>query len=155
MRPATPADLDLIVEQTRSAMARYVDFAPEGWSVDRVDPAEHRRRILATLENPEAVAEIAEGGAGHFAWQPQEGRAHLLALFVEPHAWGTGLATRLHARAIATMRERGFAEATLITPAGQARARRFYEREGWRATGDERFAEGFGLVMVGYRRDLA
>ena len=89
MRPATPADVDAILTQTRAAIARYDEFAPHGWGVDRLDPQEHRARILATLENPEAVVEFDDDGAGHFAWRPEHGRAHLLALFHRgrpPHA---------------------------------------------------------------------
>ena len=153
LRRCGPADAEALLARTRAAMTRYVDFAPAGWSVERVDPHEHLARIRATLENPDAVAEAAEDGSGHFAWRPEDGRGHLLALFVEPHAWGTGVAKRLHDRAIETMRERGLTEAMLLTPAGQARARRFYEREGWRLHA-ERFDERFGLDVAEYRRDL-
>jgi hypothetical protein len=38
-------------------------------------------------------------------------------------------------------------------PSGQARARRFYEREGWQAAG-ELFDNPLGLLLVEYRRGL-
>lgn len=154
MRRATPADVDTILEMTRSAFARYAEFAPAGWTLDRVDPEAQRARILATLESPDAVVELFADGAGHFAWRPERDSARLLALFVEPHAWGTGLATRLHDRALATMRERDFSRASLATPAGQARARRFYERERWEPAGETEFSDAFGLELIEYRRAL-
>ena len=42
----------------------------------------------------------------------------------------------------------------LFTPAPQARARRFYEREGWAAVGDEFHDPGPNLVVIEYRRAL-
>jgi predicted GNAT family N-acyltransferase len=41
----------------------------------------------------------------------------------------------------------------LFTPEGQARARRFYEREGWVQYG-EPFEAGLGIPLVEYRREL-
>jgi hypothetical protein len=42
----------------------------------------------------------------------------------------------------------------LFTPAAHARARRFYEREGWVAAGDEFHDAGPNLALVEYRRAL-
>ena len=56
---------------------------------------------------------------------------HFRHLFVRRPFWGSGVAVELHAEAVAEMRRRGIRTARLFTPADQARARRFYEREGW------------------------
>jgi len=74
-------------------------------------------------------------------------------MFARPAHWGTGLAPDLLARAVVAARERGFTAMRLFTPAGQARARRFYEREGWslvREFDDDRL----GLRVAEYRREL-
>ena len=42
----------------------------------------------------------------------------------------------------------------LWTPAGAAQARRFYEREGWRLSGEEEPESGFGLPLVQYERAI-
>ena len=62
--------------------------------------------------------------------------AHVSNLFVRRDRWGGGLARELHRTAIDQACERGFREFRLFVAAGQTRARRFYEREGWRAAGD-------------------
>jgi hypothetical protein len=41
----------------------------------------------------------------------------------------------------------------LFTPRDQARARAFYEREGFEHTGWEAFEEAIGLVLVEYARE--
>jgi hypothetical protein len=45
--------------------------------------------------------------------------------------------------------------ARLWTPTGQARARAFYERRGWYATGTEQYNPGLGLDVTEYRLVLA
>jgi GNAT superfamily N-acetyltransferase len=64
------------------------------------------------------------------------------------------LASAFHAAAVKAARERGFGQMRLITPAAQGRARRFYEREGWVAVGDEFHDAGPDLALVEYRRAL-
>ena len=63
---------------------------------------------------------------------PVPGTAHFWQLFVRQDLWGTGLAGDLHDRAVTEMRSRGYTRARLLTPTGQARARAFYKRRGWR-----------------------
>jgi len=65
----------------------------------------------------------------------------LEAMYVRPGAWGTGLADRLHAAAVEELRRRGGDRARLWVLAGNERARRFYERHGWRADGTSRVVE--------------
>ena len=153
VRPATPDDAEALVAQTQAAFARYAYFAPQEW-LDALDFDDQLARLRDTLENPDAVVMVSEDGAGHFAWRREERRAHLLALFVEPHRWGSGLAGELHAHTLQTMRARGYRQASLFTPAGQARARRFYEREGWYRVGEAYLKDPFGLDLVEYHRQL-
>jgi GNAT superfamily N-acetyltransferase len=61
------------------------------------------------------------------------------------------MATALHAAVVREARERGFTAMRLFTPAAQARARRFYEREGWTVLGDASDAPEFGMPLVEYR----
>jgi GNAT superfamily N-acetyltransferase len=77
-------------------------------------------------------------------------------LFVREPFWGTGLATRLLARAVeeASAVPR-YTAMRLHTPAEHVRARRFYEREGWTADAPPFYEPMLGLTLVTYRRALA
>jgi len=79
--------------------------------------------------------------------------AHLGRLFVRPAYWGAGVATALHDAAVAEAAARGFSRMRLFTPASHARARRFYEREGWRAVA-ELPESPIGLPLIEYRCGL-
>jgi RimJ/RimL family protein N-acetyltransferase len=59
----------------------------------------------------------------------------LRALYVVPEAWGTGAAQELMSTALAAMRAGGQRQAILWVVEENARARRFYEREGWSPDG--------------------
>ena len=87
-------------------------------------------------------------------WRYDPSLVHLLNLFVRREFWGTGVASALLAAAVAEARERGYAQMRLFTPARQARARRFYEREGWAVAGDEFHDAAPDLVVIEYRRAL-
>jgi GNAT superfamily N-acetyltransferase len=80
--------------------------------------------------------------------------AFLWRLFVEPPWFGSGLALLLHDEALREARTRGYSSIRLFAAAGQARARRFYEREGWVAAGPPFMQKSFGMDVVDYRRSL-
>ena len=65
----------------------------------------------------------------------------LEAMYVRPSAWGSGLADELHAAAVAELGRRGTERARLWVLDGNGRARRFYERHGWRPDGSSRVVE--------------
>ena len=65
----------------------------------------------------------------------------LNGLYVRPEAWGTGVAGELHDRAVAALRAAGVPRARLWVLEGNTRARRFYERRGWREDGTTRVVE--------------
>jgi ribosomal protein S18 acetylase RimI-like enzyme len=56
--------------------------------------------------------------------------------------------------AVDQMRDRGYERGQLRVVVDNHRARRFYERRGWRFTGDEGFNEELGLVLADYRLTL-
>jgi GNAT superfamily N-acetyltransferase len=62
-------------------------------------------------------------------------------LYVVPERWGTGLAGELHDRALALVRDLGSERCHLWVLEDNSRARRFYERRGWRQNGQTRVVE--------------
>jgi ribosomal protein S18 acetylase RimI-like enzyme len=165
IRRATLADVPALAETQRQGFEGYAGFTPPGWTPP--DPHTEAAGIRDRLSQPDAWCVIAHAGgavaghAGFLAAREREGDrelipglAHFWALFVREPYWGSGLARRLHALALAEARARGYARMRLYTPSGQARARAFYEREGWTTDGAEWFEPMLGLDLVEYRRSL-
>ena len=73
----------------------------------------------------------------------------LRALYVMPEHWGTGAAAALHRRVLGLL-----GDATLTVIRDNARARRFYERNGWLLEGDDEphDFDGTTVAFVRYRR---
>ena len=82
----------------------------------------------------------------------EPGERELFAIYVLPDFWGTGAAPGLMHAAVAALRARGTAAAILWVLDDNPRARRFYEREGWRPDGSAE-SEYLGLTvpLVRYR----
>ena len=76
-------------------------------------------------------------------------------LYVVPTRWGTGLARHLHDAALERVRAGGSERCHLWVLAHNARARRFYERLGWRENGTTRVVPfPPNPIDVGYSIDL-
>jgi GNAT superfamily N-acetyltransferase len=162
-READADDARAIAAAAVEAFQDYRSFAPEGWEPPLLEPEVERLRPLLAGDDLWCVLAERDGRlAAHSAFQAarssiapsEDGQlAHLRALFVDRAWWGCGLARTLHSMALEEAARREFTAIRLFTPAGQARARRFYEREGWVATG-EPFVYPLGLPLVEYRRGL-
>lgn len=142
LRPAMPSDVGAMQTLIGEAFRAYGEFAARGWRAPDTDGG--ARRMREHLRRPPvrgSVALVAGEHAGHVLWlparesaqfaDPDPGLAHLWQLFVRASDQGSGIATALLDEAVAGAAESGFTRMRLFTPAGQARARRFYEREGW------------------------
>jgi GNAT superfamily N-acetyltransferase len=163
-RPATVADAGALAALMTEAVGTYRSFAPPGWEPLRADAIEEN--LTARLGRPTVWCLLAEERsrvAGYVSLLPAADArrpvadprlAHFWMLFVRAPWWGTGLAQRLHGDAVAEATERGFTAMRLFTPAEQARARRFYEREGWSAAAEPFPDDDIGLRMIEYRRTL-
>jgi GNAT superfamily N-acetyltransferase len=164
-RSATLDDVPVLTETQREGFAGYAAFSPPGWAPPA--PETEAIGIRDRLLRPDTWCVIAYDGdrvAGHVGFlqarerdgenAPIPGLAHFWALFVRKPWWGTGLARDLHGMAIEEARARGYRSMRLYTPAGQARARRFYEREGWTTDGAAQWEPMLALDLVEYRRGL-
>ena len=161
MRAGTVNDAERLARMTIDSFEVYREFAPPDWDPPPIE-AEITllRDLLAEQSTWCRLAEVDGRVVGQVTFLPaarssmpvdEPGLAHLRNLFIDREYWGTGLATELHGAAIVAARERGFSQMRLYTPTQQARARRFYEREGWKQAGDEFHAPGPDLVIVEYR----
>jgi ribosomal protein S18 acetylase RimI-like enzyme len=165
LRPATVGDAAALAAVLVEGFESYRSFAPEDWrGAPPVRDVAHD--LAARLETPPVWCLMAEQGsqvAGYVSLLPARdtrrpvddpGLAHLWMLFVRAPWWGSGLASRLHAAACDAAQARGFTAMRLFTPAEQARARRFYEREGWTLADGPHVDRELGLSIVEYRRPL-
>ena len=164
LRPPGRADIAAIARLDQEGFEGYRSFAPPDWEPPTQE--EEVDWLGRRLFDPAVwclLAEDEHGPAGHVAFMPaalarrasnEADLAHLWLLFVRPSRWGSGLASELHARALEEAARRGFTAMRLFTPTGQARARRFYEREGWKVAGEPFDDAEFGLELVEYRRGL-
>ena len=153
IRDARPDEAQLLaaVQEVASVAALGHIFPPERhpyprgavqahWAAAAADPA---KRTLIALNGDEPV------GAACVYEEWLEG------LYVTPEHWGTGLAGELHDRALSVVRELGSELCHLWVLEDNARARRFYERRGWRENGTTRVVEFPPYPLdVGYTLDF-
>jgi GNAT superfamily N-acetyltransferase len=157
-RSATPRDTVAVAELVHAGLETYRAFAPPGWSPN--PPIQQEPEIHQRLSRDNVRSRLALDGiraVGITGWMPAAAvprLAHLWLLFVAPAAWGTGVADSLLTWAVDGMRESGFHAGQLWTPTAQARARAFYERHGWRSTGETQFSPELELELVRYLIDL-
>jgi GNAT superfamily N-acetyltransferase len=166
-RVGKPQDAAALARVTIEAFATYREWAPPDWQPAE-DPGRRQAEELAQrLTLPEYRSFIAEAAGQPVGYvvvrpavttgddpQPIPGLAHIWHLFVRPEWWGRGVATRLHDEAVREARRWERDAIRLWTPQGNARARAFYAREGWRETGEERYSEHLDLLLLEYRRPV-
>jgi GNAT superfamily N-acetyltransferase len=93
-------------------------------------------RWSLVLEQPDVSTLVAQEGERLVGYVAHDFTS-LRHLGVAPDRFGTGLAGELHQRALAAWRALGTRHVQLWVLAGNLRARRFYERNGWAADGRE------------------
>ena len=78
-------------------------------------------------------------------------RGHVARFYVSPDLWGQGIGHRLYLGALGWLRRGDYREATLWVLERNDRARTWYERLGWRTTGEQRTVyEPAGIVELHY-----
>jgi GNAT superfamily N-acetyltransferase len=161
LRRASIADAEPLARGVIEGVEDYPSFAPPGWTAPSFEAElKHLRELLT---DPDVCCLIGESdGAlvGQITILPAASAphpvedaslAHISNLFVRRDHWGAGLATDLHHSAVEAAGARGFTQLRLFVAAGQARARRFYEREGWVPVSEPFDDPSPGLTMIEYR----
>jgi GNAT superfamily N-acetyltransferase len=164
LRRATVVDTEPLALGVIEGVEDYSSFAPPGWTAPSFEA--ELKHLRGSLADPDVCCRVAESGGGLVgqitvlpaarAPHPVEDSslAHISGLFVRRDHWGVGLARDLHRAALEAAGERGFTELRLFVAVGQARARRFYEREGWLPDSDPFDDPIPGLTMIEYRYRL-
>jgi GNAT superfamily N-acetyltransferase len=165
VRAGTRADLGMMADNLEQGFGSYRSWADAGW-----EPPTRAQMLLGmmqrfTTDGTWSVVAFTPDGrpVGHGAARPEldalgarrAGVARLTHLFVRRDFWGSGVADLVHDALLAGMLERGCTSTCLWTPSGQARARAFYERHGWRPSGAVDPANDLELELIEYVRELA
>jgi GNAT superfamily N-acetyltransferase len=132
LRPAIPADVEAcLAVQRRSAVVGYAHIFPQD---EYPFPDDLVRVEWVARLSSDAEALVAVDGDEIVGTATAQG-PFLEALFVVPEQWGTGVAGRLHDAVLALIAAAGEPRARLNVMVDNSRARRFYERRGWRQDG--------------------
>ena len=138
----------IMAESFRSAFADFISKE----TLDRCALAENCAGLLSDLPREmTTVTGWLDGklvGLLVFSRHP-EGRTEIEALHSLPESWGTGLGEAMLAFALD-----GANAAGLWAFEKNARARRFYEKHGFRFTGETRVSEFDGAIEVRYEKKL-
>lgn len=133
IRPGGPSDAETLFRIHReSAMAAYVNvFPPTSYAFPDERMRRHWVEALGNAETEVVIAERDGRPVGFATVSP----GWLRNLFVVPEEWGRGAGPMVHDEAVRKLRTLG-EHARLWVLESNERARRFYERRGWRPDGE-------------------
>ena len=151
VRNATFEDMalaaDIMVTSFRTAFAEFV--SPK--TMDACTNPENCLCLLEHVYQEEKMHFLMGGDQGFLCWQETEDGAEIVAIHSLPESWGNGLGRAMLTEALKQIGDRpvylwAFKENT--------RARRFYEKHGFRWDGSQRVSEFDGALEVRYVRNL-
>ena len=132
VREAGADDVPGIVEAyLRSWRAAYADALDPHALDEQAERRRHRHDWAGVVADPDATVVVGVDDDGRIRGVVHAEAATVVMLYVDPDAWGTGLAAQLLAAGERGIAGRGHAVARLRVVEDHHRARRFYEREGW------------------------
>ncbi|MEU7189312.1 GNAT family N-acetyltransferase [Streptomyces sp. NPDC039022] len=171
IRDMEQADIDAVAAiRVRGWQTAYAGLMPQAYldGLSAAEDAAARREFFAAAP-PEVVNLVAEQDGTLIGWAafgparaedgappPPASEGELYALYLPPERIGTGIGRALTDACLARAGRNGFRALRLWVLKGNARARRFYERAGFRADGAEEAYEVAGVAVpeVRYRRPL-
>lgn len=173
IRAATRADADAITDvQVASWRAGYAHVFPDSvlhahdfdssrrtfWNAWRFAPGHRIAVAVAPGADGERVVAFASYGPERERARGHTGRGEVWAFYLHPDVWGSGIADALMAHTENRLRSEGFDAVVLWVLDDNPRARRFYERHGWQATGLSATFEANSEVSadeIEYRKELS
>jgi GNAT superfamily N-acetyltransferase len=166
VRDARPEDAAAIADvNVRSWRAAYRGLMPDSFlnalSVEE-DRARWERAIgeSGARARPLLVVQDAGGAVVGYAVVGADvddaSRGLLFLMYVGPECWGTGAGHALMEAVVERLRALGFERAVLWVLEANARARAFYQRQGWVADGGRTTStyDGVALAAMRYGREL-
>jgi GNAT superfamily N-acetyltransferase len=136
LREVWPGEATVLAElQERSSVAGFAHvFPPELYAFPREVVRARWRQTLQDSDASVLVAELDREPVGFACIRPK----WMDALYVVPEQWGQGVADVLYDRALERLRAFGADRCHLWVLEENRRARRFYEKCGWRENGERR-----------------
>jgi ribosomal protein S18 acetylase RimI-like enzyme len=167
VREAFPIDTEAIVAVTAAGWkAAYPGIVPARHLRD-LPISSWRHDVRSGLRSPEGdsftrIADLDGVVAGYcYVAAPARGepelsrQAELVAIYVEPAFWRSGIGRELAEAAVSEVRERSFVEIVLWSFEDNRRALAFYEALGWERDDARRPHRATGVSTVRLRRALA
>lgn len=150
--------MDVARVHVRSWQVGYRGILPDAY-LDGMRPEERAARYTfgdPDPGKPDTIVAVDDGAIRGFvttgpARDETGGAGHLMALYVDPDAWGRGIGRILIARGRAELVRRGHREAVLWVLAANERAQRFYVADGWTIDGPDEQRELWGIVVTDRR----
>lgn len=105
------------------------------------------RAMLEHIYREGKMRFLMGGSQGFLCWQETQAGAEIVAVHSLPESWGTGLG---HAMLTEALKQIGNGPVYLWAFKENTRARRFYEKHGFRWDGSERISEFDGALEVRY-----
>jgi GNAT superfamily N-acetyltransferase len=149
LRPATGDDAEAVAAIWHHGWRDgHLGRVPEALAAVRTQESFDRR---AAQRVGDTVVGVVEGAIAGFVMVVND---EVEQVYVAATHRGTGVAATLLAEAERLVRENGYERAWLAVVAGNARARRFYERNGWVDVGPFEYLASTeaGLILVVVRR---
>lgn len=165
IRSAAPGDeLAVARVHVRSWQVAYRGLLSSSY-LDALKPEDRARRYTFDSKDPRAphtLVALMEGAICGFATtMPARdadtgGRGELAGLYVDPDRWDNGVGRVLIAAARERLTQQGFSMATLWVLDSNARAMRFYAKDGWTPDGLRRVEKVWDVKVqeVRYSRPL-
>lgn len=133
----------------------FDDIRRTNWTRWRFAPGQ---RVAVAVRGPdERVVGFGTYGPERQRAHSPGGRGELWAFYFHPLTWGSGAADALFEHVELRLHTEGFESAVLWVLRDNPRARAFYERHGWKPTGEETDVtiRDITLPEVEYRKDFA
>lgn len=133
----------IMVTSFRTAFADFVSQE----TMDACTNPDNCRAMLESIYQEGKMHFLMGGEQGFLCWQETDDGAEIVAIHSLPESWGTGLG---HVMLTEALKQIGDRPVYLWAFKENTRARRFYEKHGFRWDGTERVSEFDGALEVRY-----